>query len=260
MPTVHLGLPARREAAPPPAATPGPNPTLRRAPKATIVGYSGAVTVTATRADAEMEVSGLAADWVEVPRPGTRPALVKAGLRLTRTSWGFELDGRGLAGDGMAEDAPVDAELVRLVAMARYNDQVTIGYSALEANRYLVDSGQWIITDLRFKVLRRRALDNRPTRIRVDLELTEAVLLKEARPGTTAATSAPAPTATAAAAPVATSSTAARVRRVTYDGATSLWEVAQVNYGDGNAWRAIAEANGIVDPRRIPAGTVLVLP
>ncbi len=40
----------------------------------------------------------------------------------------------------------------------------------------------------------------------------------------------------------------------------SLQSLAWREYGNATAWRAIAEANGIDDPSRLPAGTELVLP
>ncbi len=42
--------------------------------------------------------------------------------------------------------------------------------------------------------------------------------------------------------------------------ATSLQSLAWREYGSANAWRAIAEANGIDDPSHLPSGTELMLP
>lgn len=40
----------------------------------------------------------------------------------------------------------------------------------------------------------------------------------------------------------------------------SLWALADAAYGDAGRWREIAEANGIVNPRRLRTGELLVLP
>lgn len=40
----------------------------------------------------------------------------------------------------------------------------------------------------------------------------------------------------------------------------SLQSLAWREYGNAAAWRSIAEANGIDDPSRLPAGAELVLP
>ncbi|MEX2981232.1 LysM peptidoglycan-binding domain-containing protein [Streptomyces sp. C36] len=52
--------------------------------------------------------------------------------------------------------------------------------------------------------------------------------------------------------------TARRVHRVV--AGDSLQSLAWREYGDATSWRAIAEANGIDDPSRLPTGIELVLP
>ncbi|GGQ09363.1 LysM peptidoglycan-binding domain-containing protein [Streptomyces mutabilis] len=52
--------------------------------------------------------------------------------------------------------------------------------------------------------------------------------------------------------------TAQRVHRVV--AGDSLQSLAWSEYGSASAWRAIAEANGIDDPSRLPTGTELMLP
>ncbi|MEV5014159.1 LysM peptidoglycan-binding domain-containing protein [Streptomyces sp. NPDC053780] len=52
--------------------------------------------------------------------------------------------------------------------------------------------------------------------------------------------------------------TAQRMHRVV--AGDSLQSLAWREYGSANAWRAIAEANGIDDPSRLPTGTELMLP
>lgn len=52
--------------------------------------------------------------------------------------------------------------------------------------------------------------------------------------------------------------TTQRVHRVV--AGDSLQSLAWREYGDASAWRAVAEANGIDDPGRLPAGTELLLP
>ncbi|CAM5443823.1 LysM peptidoglycan-binding domain-containing protein OS=Streptomyces tendae OX=1932 GN=GUR47_26295 PE=4 SV=1 [Streptomyces tendae] len=52
--------------------------------------------------------------------------------------------------------------------------------------------------------------------------------------------------------------TAQRVHRVV--AGDSLQSLAWSEYGNANAWRVIAEANGIDDPSHLPTGTQLMLP
>lgn len=48
-------------------------------------------------------------------------------------------------------------------------------------------------------------------------------------------------------------------RRVLTQG-DSLWMLADEEYGDAGLWRAIAEANGIIKPRKLEPGTEIVIP
>lgn len=66
------------------------------------------------------------------------------------------------------------------------------------------------------------------------------------------------PQATEGQNPTSGALTAQRVHRVV--AGDSLQSLAWQEYGDAAAWRAIAEANGIDDPARLPTGTDLLLP
>ena len=51
-----------------------------------------------------------------------------------------------------------------------------------------------------------------------------------------------------------------KTKRRMVEGPDDLWLLADREYGDVARWRHIARANRIDDPRRLVAGTVLVLP
>jgi len=79
-------------------------------------------------------------------------------------------------------------------------------------------------------------------------ESTETLTLGEAAPASgTEADSDPDPGAGAA-------------RTWTVQRGDTLWKIAVSIYGEGRAWRRIAEANGIEDPSAIRVGRELVLP
>lgn len=84
------------------------------------------------------------------------------------------------------------------------------------------------------------APDGTPVRAKVNLRMTEHTL----EPGRTNPTSG---------GPVGR-------KRAVVAGADDLAAVAQREYGDPGLWRAVADANGIDDPGRIPRGTALLLP
>lgn len=66
------------------------------------------------------------------------------------------------------------------------------------------------------------------------------------------------PQATAGQNPTSGALTSHRVHRVV--AGDSLQSLAWREYGDANAWRTIAEANGIDNPAHLPTGTELLLP
>ena len=45
-----------------------------------------------------------------------------------------------------------------------------------------------------------------------------------------------------------------------FDATETITGLAQRHYGDWKLWRLIADRNGIIDPRQIEPGTVLLIP
>lgn len=242
MPTVNIGV----TAAP---ATPG---THKRV---TLTGYNG--TVTLDIASPEVEFSGLADVWVETPVPGRKPFLQRSGKPLRRISLPATV---GRSGDD--READVTVTLLALIAMASpfaADRTVVLGYSRIEGHRELVESGGWIITDLNIRTVRRHP-DGYPIRAEVLIELTEASF--PVPPATPGSSSTPATSGAVTASGTSAASTgSASVRRHTVAAGETLWTIAAAHYGgDTSRWSAIAEANGIRDPRRLAVGAVLVLP
>lgn len=51
-----------------------------------------------------------------------------------------------------------------------------------------------------------------------------------------------------------------RTKCITMTSDSSLWDIAQKEYGDASYWREIARANHILNPLEVPAGTQLKVP
>lgn len=51
-----------------------------------------------------------------------------------------------------------------------------------------------------------------------------------------------------------------RTKCITMTSDSSLWDIAQKEYGDASYWREIARANNILNPLKVPAGTQLKVP
>lgn len=222
--------------------------------KVTLTGADTTVTLDVTSPEVLFDV--LADEWIETPRPGSRPFLERASRPLRRLSFDAKF--------GVGGDIDITDRLVALVQMAhagRILDEarrsITVSYSGLESALAVTNTGSWTITSLSIRSLRRRA-DNTISRASLSIELTESSLpLRPGRPGTS-----PTSPGAVAANPTATPSPKPDTapRRSVVAAGDSLWSIAQRFYGDGGEWRRIAEANGIRDPRRLAAGQTLVLP
>ncbi|WP_127533978.1 CIS tube protein [Paenibacillus kobensis] len=51
-----------------------------------------------------------------------------------------------------------------------------------------------------------------------------------------------------------------QTKQVTVKRGETLWSIAGRECGDPGRWRSIAKANGIADPRKLPAGKTLIIP
>lgn len=57
-----------------------------------------------------------------------------------------------------------------------------------------------------------------------------------------------------------TTNQADQTKQVTVKQGETLWSISSREYGDPGKWRMIARANGIADPRKLPAGKPLTIP
>lgn len=96
---------------------------------------------------------------------------------------------------------------------------------------------------------------NSPYKPYTDGRITEVAGAAPAAPAATTEAPAAAPTAPAAAETVATAAT-----KYTVALGDSLWKIAVATYGDGMAWKKIAEANKLKNPDLIGVGKELELP
>ena len=179
-------------------------------------------------------LAGLGPEWTQVARDGGRtPLLVLAAKRLAVLTLAAQL------ADTRNPDASQEGVVYVATAMARQARRVTLtNYGILVGNA-------WRITDLSLDVERRQPGTNAVTAGILTVELTaasDAVV----RVGSTSG-GAKAPTKPAA-------------RTITAKAGETPAALATRALGDPNRVVDLLEANGLRDPRRITAGTILTVP
>lgn len=205
----------------------------------------------------ESELGDLAAAWTEQPRPGRKPLVRRVGPRLTRQSLTATLRRADPQGS-------VEGDIRWLANMAQSSEPVAIAYGA--ALPFLTASGHWVIKDLTIKILARAQGSNDATWAEVTLDLLEANIPRWRRPASMRRPAAAAASSLLfpVAGPVASAGDGddfrGRPRSHTVIGGEHLYGIALAHYDDVDMWRAIADANGILDPRTLSAGQVLRLP
>lgn len=186
--------------------------------------------------------SDMAPNWVETPRPGYLPSLNKLAPQRRKVSI------EAVLWHGGEVSIYPDVRDLRLHASGVYG--------VVFAWQTLTNGHRWIIKDLSVEVTHERPGDNEP------VGGVATFTLEEVAPNKNLATlfegqGAP---QIAAAAPVALQAPRSGPRRHTVGAGQTLFDIALVVYGDGNQWRRIADTNGIIDPRRLTVGRVLILP
>lgn len=227
MATVPLAFPA------------GPAPSGGH-PKVTLISADGTVTVTLDITNAQTEVSGVADQWVEQERPELQPVLQRVGKRLAK----FPIEAI-IGGEDFERD--ISSTLEALTALGRSGQRVTVSLPS-GGGQAVETTGGWIITDLSWRVLRRRHGDNAVTRAQVSIELTAGA------GGSGIVT----PGSSSSAGAAGAGSVGSGARRYTVREGETLSGIAAAQFpGVVDAWKWIAAANGITDPRTITAGQIL---
>jgi nucleoid-associated protein YgaU len=194
-------------------------------PRLTI--YSKNTQFHAPFAPRKVTYSGYEGVWNEVPRPGRKPILTRAGLNMRKL--GMEL----FIGTTDPYES-VDMELKKLTALAEDTDIITVEYDPR-------CWGNWRISTLSIDSEQRHPDTSEITRAMVSIEFTEA---DDRGIDTTSSVIAP----------------ASRPKTYTVRSGETLYKISDQFYGDVTKWRKIADANGIKDPKMLVDGSRIRLP
>lgn len=186
----------------------------------------------------------LAADWVEIPRPGQRPLLRNAGGQLRRMTIDVIFKNYRVGG------GPVERDLLALAKLSRRGKPLRVSYGPFEA-------GLWRLTDITIRSTKRALKTNHIKLAEVRLQFTEA--FEETRKPTAAQrpaeTEAPGPPAAGAGGKPSPKTQTHVVKK-----GETLSRIALDHCGNANLWPKIATANKIRNPNRIFPGQKLTIP
>lgn len=214
----------------------------------------------------EVDYSQLADMWVEVPRPGRAPYLIRQAGRLTKVKLTATFVSQASFNKGRADvGLSVEQDLGVFISMARAGRgpggllsgalPVVLTYGPIDSSQTLTDSGHWQITDLTVHSVLRVPVTNAIAQATMTVELTE----NSDPPGIRTAgvdprSSFPQP-GTSTPVPLSPG------KVVIVQQGDTLYTIATRIYGAAEpGWRTLANANGIVDPRAISVGQALLVP
>jgi nucleoid-associated protein YgaU len=243
MPAVTLTLPA---------VPAGAAPAGRVQAELTVIGTPDTVIVLPIT-DPEASFKGLAPAWEQIPRPGRKPILVRAGQTLTTLDLKVTVaapDGGRLDPDGTVESV---LELLTFMASTDSESQpIALTWGGFDSSPGVTSTGLWHLQDIEINSELRQPGTNNVTRAEVTLTLVEA-----SDPPSAAGNSNPGwAKPPAPPAPVPSSTTAWIVQA-----GDTAYSIAAAVYGSPEpGWRTLLAANGITNPTALSAGTVLTIP
>lgn len=205
----------------------------------------------------KVEYTDLADNYVEIPRPGRKPLLVRPGGKLRKVKLQVEIsdpDPRVVEGILMA--LSFTASGAGTTGGLDNALPVVLTYAPMDSQTWLTATGYWRVTGMTVTSQTREMATNGITWASATVELTEnsdPPDLSGALPFTPGATGQP---STSVVAPLGRS-----VSVIVAQSGDTLFTLAVRIYGAAEpGWRVLADANGIVDPRSIVAGQALRVP
>lgn len=220
--------------------------------KATI--RNQAVRLTFPYVDADGDLTDLARDWVEQPRPADvdkRPLTLPGARKLAKASI------KATFADPADSQRSVESELTQMRTFASSPKPLVISFGGLLEDTRWTMSGAWVIRDCSIHIVARAHGRNQVTRAEVDIDLLEANL-----PGW--ANEPPyADIYDESIAGAGTGAGVGRPRTYTVQEGDVLWVIAMLVYGyeGGSRWREIGDFNGITNPAtQLTPGRVLLIP
>jgi len=203
----------------------------------------------------DVQHSNLGSDYAKPDRVARQPALIYMNQQLPTMSFDLNVVDRVTnigAGGGfhtLWDGGPLTVQsamqtITTLQSYAQLGTRLKVTYGALE-------SGTWRITSFSVQSQRRDPANNEITQATVSVEFTKVSDIKTGVGPVTGGVTPP---------PTATPPATAPARTYVVKKGDTLYAISIKYYGTGTKWRAIADANGIKDPRKLMVNTRLRIP
>lgn len=216
----------------------------------------GGVVIQLPITDPSAVYDNLAANWVQVTRPGRAPILVNAGGQLST----LQLNVTIAAPDGGPRDDSntvqgIIEQLMTMTTIDNIAQPVALTWGGIDSSSVLTSTGHWHLTDVQLTSTLRQPTTNNISRATATITLTEA-----SDPPTsgnvTGWTAPPAPPK-----PVVSGGITGKLTTITVQPGQTIYTVAAKVYGSPEpGWRTLLNFNGITNPALVVPGLVLAVP
>jgi LysM repeat protein len=222
----------------------------------TLLGRGGE-TIVLPITDPKATYDNLAANWVEVPRPGLKPYNKRVGDNLHTLAVNVTIVG---SDNGPRDPAGTCDHIVRQLLDMTANDTpdapVALTWGTLDSASTLTQTGHWHVQSMTITGVWKQPGTNNIS------QATAAITLKEASDEPTTPNAQPtwlAPPPPPS--PVTVSATVPRIRVYNVVQGDTAYSIAKKVYGSSEpGWRTILAANGLTDPRNLTPGMALLIP
>ena len=217
----------------------------RKHPK--MVLRCGSLSLTVPYAPVATTTNGFGAVWVEVPRPGRLPLLLRTAPKLRTQQWDLFFGDRDINRD--------QGPLLNILS------QMADSLTPISITRGPGGTQRWHITEMSIAYTAKAQQTNAATRATATITITQSSELAPAPGPVAGGVKAPVKAAPKAAVkPTAKPPAKPAVRVHTVARGDTLRKISQRYYGTPDRWKPIATANAIRNPDRITVGQRLRIP
>lgn len=188
-------------------------------------------------------------EWSEVERPLIEPLIIRERVKLPQMSFDLVIaDKQVTATNGLKYVSTAETVLQTLDTFARQGQRLRVVYGTYE-------SGLWYLIDFSFKT-EERGVNDEITKASASLTFRKVSDIQDGVGPVTGGVKPPTTTPS----PPTTAPAQTGAKYYTVKAGDTLWAISIKFYGTGTKWKAIADANGVTEPKKLQIGKKLRIP